>query len=289
MTETMIEIEREKLSLEALIEKRHNDPSWCILQEVADGTGYKTKRHADAIAIGIWPSRGYEIHGYEVKRSRGDVQKELNEPAKADAVGDYCDFWWLVVSDLKIIDGIVVPEQWGILYPKSQVLRVHRKAPRRKTKPITRAFNAAIVRRVFAEYVPRWQLAELERKTIADAEARVAMQSKYAIDNSVREVEDLKKRITAFEKVSGVELGELSSWAMGDIAEAVKVVVETRKLAQTGAGWNSPKQLVQGEIANIDRSIKNHKIAQDTLESARARLEILRDTLDGPTIPELSE
>lgn len=100
-----------------LIRKRHEGPAWVVVPEVPNGTGSNVSRRADAIALGLWPSRGYEIHGYEVKVSRGDVRKELNDPSKADAVGRFCDYWWLVVEDLSIIDGLVVPSTWGILAP----------------------------------------------------------------------------------------------------------------------------------------------------------------------------
>lgn len=256
-----------------------------------NGTGYNTKRHADAIAIGIWPSRGYEIIGYEIKRSRGDVRKELNEPEKADAVGKYCDFWYLVVEDLKIIDGLVIPPNWGILVPSRNVLRVHRKAPRLKSTPITRAFNAAIIRRVFSEYVPRWQLKTLEKKTYEDAKARAENEMKYRVEDSIHEYEDLKKRIEAFEKWSGIQLDDLSSYSTQQIGEAVKVIVEARVVAGPQGNWNAPEALVAQEIVRLERSIKNHELARDQLVSSRDRLEILRQSIGNvqQSIPELPE
>lgn len=117
-----------------LILKRHEGPGWIVLAEVGNSTGTNTQRHADAIAMGIWPSRGFSLHGYEIKVSREDVKKELRDPGKADAVGQYVDYWWLAISDLSIIDGLEIPESWGILVPKKSALRVHRQAPLRSSK-----------------------------------------------------------------------------------------------------------------------------------------------------------
>ena len=98
-----------------------------MLWEVANSTGWKTKRHADAVAIGIWPSHGYAIHGVEVKRSRADLMREFKDPSKADAVGAYCDHWWLVLADAKIADGVQLPASWGVLAPKDQLLAKYRR------------------------------------------------------------------------------------------------------------------------------------------------------------------
>lgn len=285
------------LSLEDLIEKRHNDAGWIVIRELGNATGYHTKRHADAVALGIWPSRGYEIHGYECKRSRGDVQKELDDPSKADAVGAYCDYWWLVVSDLKIIDGLMVPETWGVLYPKAQVLRVHRKAPKRiKAKQVDRAFAASVIRRVCSEWVPKWNLAELEKKTIEDATKRVENETKWKIENAVRDNEHMKATIAAFEKWSGVSLGGgnlLSNWQLEQIGEAVKIVVEARSVsgARHRSAYDAPEQLVAGEIARLDRTIADQDRVKTALESARSRLQILQATFvdPQPTLPEFPE
>lgn len=270
------------LSLEDMIEKRYGGAGWIVLRELGNGTGYNVKRHADAVAIGIWPSHGYSIEGLEVKRTRSDVQKELDDPSKADAVGKYCDFWWLVVADLKIIDGLAIPETWGILHPRSQVLRVHRKAPRRKPDPINRAFSAAIIRRVTSEWIPRWQLADLEKKTVEDARARVANESKYNVDNAVRDYKDLKATIAAFEKVSGLQIADAANWRIQEIAEAVKIVIEARTLsgARVTSAYDAPEQLVSTEIKRIENAIDRHDRARASLASARDRLEVLQKSFD---------
>lgn len=87
----------------SLLRERYPKDSHALITEVGNATGYATNRHADAIAMSLWPSRGLEIMGFEVKVSRSDWVSELKNPAKADAIALYCDTWWLVVSDAKIV------------------------------------------------------------------------------------------------------------------------------------------------------------------------------------------
>lgn len=209
-----------------LIRKRHAGEGWMVFTELANGTGYKVSRHADAAALGIWPSRGYELHGYEIKTSRGDVQKELNDPSKADAVGKYCDFWWLVIDDLKIIDGLVIPKTWGVLVPKNQVLRIHRKAPKRSSTPVDRAFVAAMLRNVTNTWVPKWEHEAFKQRANETAKAELKRQHEWEHDHSATELERLKAKVKVFQDASGVDIDAI--WNAGPIGEAVKLLDSIR-------------------------------------------------------------
>ncbi len=192
-------------TLEEMIDKRFPAPGWCVLWEVANGTGWKTRRHADAVAIGIWPSHGYAIHGVEIKRTRSDLMREFKDPSKADAVGKYCDHWWLVLADAKIADGVQLPTSWGVLAPKDQLLRVVKKAPTLKPKAVDRSFFAALVRNVMTGYVPQHEHDALKERQR---------------DEIVQELE----RTRAYQR-EGVEV---SSYNAGNIGAAVRTVLTLR-------------------------------------------------------------
>jgi hypothetical protein len=67
----------------AALRKKYPAAAWAFLEQVANGTGYAKKyRWADALAMGLWPSRGMELHGIEVKVSRSDWLRELENPAR---------------------------------------------------------------------------------------------------------------------------------------------------------------------------------------------------------------
>jgi len=280
------------ISLEEMIEKRHPAPGWVTMFEVANATGYRTKRHADAVALGIWPSHGHELHGFEVKRSRSDVQKELSDPAKADAIGEYVDHWWLVVGDLKIIDGIVVPATWGILYPRGQVLRVHRKAPKRKAKAVDRGFSAAMIRNVIEGWVPKRVHDELKKTAKEEAMKQIANDKQWELESGLRDLADLRVTIKRFEEASGVNITQhygndderimsLSSWEIDKIGEAVKIVREAREAAgRTRFHGDDPVSLVKGELHSIEHAIRDHETAIGNRRAAADRVRELLARLD---------
>lgn len=212
-------------TLEEMIGKRFPAPGWCVLWEVANGTGYKTKRHADAVAIGIWPSHGYAIHGVEIKRTRTDLVREFKDPSKADAVGRYCDHWWLVLADPKLADGIEIPPTWGVLAPKRQLLRVVKKAPKLKPRAVDRSFFAALVRNVMAGYVPKHEHDALRERQHDEIVQELEKTRAYQREDLELEVERLKATLATFEEASGVEV---RAYNAGDIGAAVRTVLGLR-------------------------------------------------------------
>lgn len=81
------------------------------------------RRRADALWVPTTAHGDPGIVGHEVKVSRADVLVELADPAKADPWAKYCDRWWLVVGDPKLIDGLDIPDAWGVMAPPSGRLR----------------------------------------------------------------------------------------------------------------------------------------------------------------------
>lgn len=269
------------VSLDEMIRKRHSGDGWIVLDEVGNGTGYNVSRHADAFAMSIWPSRGYEIHGYEIKRSRGDVKKELDDPAKADAVGKFCDYWWLVVSDLSIIDGLVIPATWGILHPRNQVLRVHVKAPKRDATPVSRAFAAAVTRRVCASFVPKWQHDELKKNADEKARADLERDRRYQKDEATYELEQLRARIKVFEESSGVDISKHPPWQGGKIGAAVMAVLRAQSITEMhGHGIDDPVRAVDDHAASLERKIDGTRRVLSHMEDARNDLRALRRELE---------
>lgn len=140
---------------------------WVMLPQVRDATGAGSGRTADALAMNAWPSRGLEVHGFELKTHRGDWLRELKKPAKAESIFGYCDRWWIVVPELPskgdrsaIVRPAELPSSWGLFVVDASgragpsVL-----APKLQPKPLDRAFLAAILRRLAACETPEAKLA----------------------------------------------------------------------------------------------------------------------------------
>ena len=212
-------------TLQQMIRKRHDGPAWIVFSELADATGGTCSRHADMAALGLWPSHGQKLIGYEMKHSRGDVQKELKDPRKADAVGKFCDEWWLVISDVAIIDGLVLPETWGVLAPKNQVLRVVRKAPTLKPKPITRGFVGAMIRNVTSSWVPRATHSAMLEDAHQKLTTKLVEERSNGIADTKEQLDSLRKVVATFEEASGVKIDR---WNGGNVGEAVKILTAMR-------------------------------------------------------------
>ena len=140
---------------------------WVVLDEIRNGAGFQASRSADYVAVGLWPSDGLRIIGYEVKASRGDLKRELADPTKAAESGAYCDEWWLVVWERKMLEGFTIPDEWGIL-ARSDVgddeLKVVRKAPKREPGlTVDRHILATLLRASVRATPGAWKLAEAIR------------------------------------------------------------------------------------------------------------------------------
>lgn len=143
------------------------------------------RRRADALWMPLTTSGGTELIGHEVKVSRADVLVELQDPTKAEPWLQYCGRWWLTVSDPALVDGLDIPDAWGIMAPPSgrrtRSMTVIRPAPALRPRDPSPALqrllawshnrdreriNALDIERARAERV-----AEQHQRTIADLRA----------------------------------------------------------------------------------------------------------------------
>src|SRR6266850_716864 len=77
----------------AALKRYFAQPNYGIVFEVAKATGFNARRHLDAMAMGLWPSRGLTLMGIEIKVSRYDWRKERDEPQKAEELAKFCDYF----------------------------------------------------------------------------------------------------------------------------------------------------------------------------------------------------
>lgn len=204
----------------AALRLRFAAPAWAVFDEVGNGTGFSCSRHADMVAMSIWPSRGLAIHGIEIKVSRSDWLKELSDPAKADSIQRYTDHWWVAVGDDKIVQGSELPPNWGLLVMRGSKLVTKVDAPKLSPIALDRTFVAAMLRRA-SEGAER-----IRKEADRDGYARgVAAGPKEADTEAVRELRDLKEKVEAFETASGLKIA--TDWRAGQIGDTVKLVRDT--------------------------------------------------------------
>lgn len=202
-----------------LLRKRFDAPAFCFLEQVRNGTGWeKAPRTADALAMGTWPSRGLHLHGFEVKVSRHDWLRELKNPAKAEAIVPYCDFWWVVAGFDGCVELAELPGTWGLLAYGGGKLRVVREAPKLDAIPLDRVTLAAILRNVQASHVARSEFDERLRGEVDVAVTNTRNERDWASKR-------LRESVEAFEAASGVKIADV--WDADEIGEAVKLVRES--------------------------------------------------------------
>lgn len=196
----------------ALLEKRYcgqesgNGPAWAFVPHVRNAAGFNATRTIDALAMSLWPSRGLELHGHEIKCSRADWLREMRDPSKAEAFCKFLDRWWLVVADRSIVKDDELPPTWGLMVATGRGLVVATQAPLLKIEEgqwMPRTFLAALMRA--SVRTAAVQPAEIAEAVVAAVEA----ERKLNADNVERwreERDGLRETIRAFEQASGVQI-----------------------------------------------------------------------------------
>jgi len=204
---------------------KYPDGQYALLPQVADATGSSQSRWADAIAFGLWPSRGLEIEGFEIKVSRSDWLSELNDHRKSSAVQRFCHRWWIVAGSRDIVKPEELPVTWGLIIPRGEnSLETKVKAPLLKPKSISRKFCAAVMRRASeanANYIKSIKDEMYEEVREASEEMAVVRAKReiaddlYSAEKKIRSLEyNIKnlnwriQRYEAIEKATGVPLSQ---------------------------------------------------------------------------------
>jgi hypothetical protein len=153
-------------------------PAWIFIPEIQ---APDSNRRADLICQGLAGATGLKLVGHELKVSRADLIHELDDLSKPDSWLKYCQQWWLVVSDPAFIDGLDIPERWGIMAPPSgrrtRSMTVLRDAPQVKVHDQGPAFRT-IAAKIFwqarsGKQQHEWTQRENQslRQQLADAKA----------------------------------------------------------------------------------------------------------------------
>jgi hypothetical protein len=164
----------------AALGKVYKQPEYFLIGGVPNATGFRASRTADAIAIGLWPSRGIDVHGFEMKASNTDLAKELNTPAKADTFCKHCDYWWLVLDEAVTTPLDKIPAGWGVYRVKSPepgkyTIKLERKASKIEHdhggEMLHRTFFVSLVAQVLKVWQPAIDVERLKRQLSEDARA----------------------------------------------------------------------------------------------------------------------
>ena len=222
----MVKMETTEQVLQALRNK-YSSGAYAFLTQVGNSTGFNCNRWADAIVMSLWPSRGLEIIGFEIKVSRSDWVKELKHPEKADTIANYCDSWYLVVGDQDIMQFGELPMGWGLMVPQTKSnLKITVTSERKvKPKPIDKQFLAAILRRATEQLTEAAKLRNEYSRGYDEGIEEGKERMNYSVGSKDGQIQRLEKDIKDFEEASGVDIHQ--SWEHPDkIGEAVKNILD---------------------------------------------------------------
>ncbi len=202
-----------------LLRVRFSPPAFGFLTQVANGTGGRHYRWADALVMSVWPSRGIYLTGCEIKASRYDWQKELRNPEKAEAICQYCTHWYVVAGHSGIVEPGELPKTWGLLVCKGAKLMTEVEAPRLKPKPPNLDLLAAIFRRAAEQTV--------DERLINKARAAGEVQGKEAAQSEFKYEQErharLEKVVADFEEASGIRMsGYANGKELGEIVYKIR-------------------------------------------------------------------
>lgn len=186
-------------------------PAYTYLTEVRDATGFDCVRSADGIAIGMYRTCGRLLHGFEIKVSRTDWQKELSHPAKSESLLRYCHRWALIVPDEKIVKAGELPPTWGMGVPvqsrKNALPKINWivNPPALEPMPISMVMLTALI------YSSCQAAAVPAQKALIDKYEEGRRHGKDEAERTRSESRLLQAAVLAFEKASGVRIDSYTS------------------------------------------------------------------------------
>jgi len=248
--------------LKQFVAARFCAPAYGLLWEVGNSTGFGCNRHCDGLAMSLWPSRGLELIGLELKVSRGDWVKELKAPEKAEAIARFCDKWYLVVSDTDFVKPGELPAAWGLLAPRGKSLTTIKEATHLSPVPVTRNFLAAIFRQATEQGVDKAAMKAAHAVGYQEGSEYAKQQAERSLKDTYRELNELREVLAEFRRETGITLGTGRYEWNGNakiIGKAVKLVLAGKHRRDLD------------ELANIEAAADRAKAAVAELRDLYAR------------------
>jgi len=243
--------------VKAAIRQKFIGNEWAVFFEVADGTGANSKRYADAVAMNLWPSRGLELHGFEIKVSRSDWLSELKNPEKSEAIQQYCDRWW-IITPAGIIKPGEMPPTWG-QYEVSDTGKIRQiiAAPKLEPKDVNRQFMAALMRR--AGEADRSEVFSMVNARVAEETKRIQQHADREVERLTEKYQELRKKLEGINAATGIDLSRWTPEA--EVAACIKLVHELGVFKTYGT-LNSLQTSAAKFSAEVDKALCGLKAAE---------------------------
>lgn len=100
--------------IRALLHERFSDKrQFAYAEEVGNSTGSDQRRRLDMVVVDCWKSNGFAIEGIEIKISKADLRRELQDASKHNIFYGNLDYYSLA-APASIVDVDLIPKHWGL-------------------------------------------------------------------------------------------------------------------------------------------------------------------------------
>lgn len=264
-------------SVFTILQRKYPVTQYALMAEVSDAAGFNRSRSADFVAVGLWPSRGLAIEGFELKSYRSDWLGELKKPEKAENIFQYCDMFWLLTTDETIAKIEEIPATWGWMCIKGNKIFIKKQAPKLTPKPCSKNFIATMLKRANdkTQYV---HVESIEDK-INEAYERGKKEAERSNSYTESRNKDLTRIIDEFEETSGIQLRHNFYDAPKKIGTALKLLVD---LGETSVIDSLNRIKEQNEKTN-----KKIETALLELQENKIEIKARQNQIDQPNLKEI--
>ncbi|CAN7455542.1 hypothetical protein LJR099_003065 [Variovorax paradoxus] len=215
---------------------------YACLFEVANGTGSHASRSADIVVLNLWPSRGMDFNGYEVKTARSDWLRELKQPEKAWPVMQYMDRWWLLAApNVAKLDEI--PSNWGFMEFNGVNCRVLKPAPKLEPKAVTKTFLGALLRKPVRDV--EGMVNRAKNAALAEVEKTVEERIAKEMRRRGEKHQELVDKLTKLQDETGIDV--LGWQATESQVHAIKFALK----ADPMSSWRG----LPGAVRNVEQAL----------------------------------
>lgn len=246
-------VKRQHITTEQLKEamaRKWRAPEDALIWEVGDATGARHGRNVDALIMGLYPSRGIDLQGVEIKTQRSDWLRELKNPAKAEAISRYCDFWWIHATP-DIVKPEELPTGWGLRVWDGRIWKVVVEALRRDAVPMSRDFLAALLRRSDAQLEK--QAKKAAETMLTDLRAQMERDLETRIQQRTRDAAAMASVAEHFREAFGLDPEELVR--NREIAQAARMTAAFMR-RDLHSEWFGINQMVRSLRDVADRTVE---------------------------------
>jgi hypothetical protein len=219
-----------------LLHAKHHAPEWASFAELRNAAGFSANRSFDFWTINTWPSKGLKTIGYEIKVSRSDFARELENPRKRKALEEVCHECYFAAPK-GLIDPRELPEGWGLI-EATNVLRIAVRAPQKSEPKLDWDLLAVILRRARAQV----EDCESQMAKAIDIKAKHENPEAYIAEEIAKRLESEKDR---FQRKLKQEIAEEQ---FGSKLDELRTVLREESL------YTGPDDLVESVLTLVRRA-----------------------------------